>query len=52
MSHIHSSRRKSSAIREKRDFYGKPDNTILLSNYIELTSLKEVVKEIIPVSPL
>lgn len=30
------------------DFYGKPDNTILMSKYIELTSLKEVVKEIIP----
>ena len=32
----------------KPNFYGKPDNTILLSKYIELTSLKEVVKEIIP----
>jgi len=30
------------------DFYGKPDNSILLSKYIELTSIKEVVKEIIP----
>ncbi len=36
------------AVRSKPDFYGKPDNTILLSKYIELTSLKEVVKEIIP----
>jgi hypothetical protein len=31
-----------------KDFYGEPDNTILMSKYIELTSLKEVVKEIIP----
>ncbi|HPT21622.1 MAG TPA: hypothetical protein PLR88_06720 [Bacteroidales bacterium] len=30
------------------DFYGKPDNTIHMSNYIELTSLKEVIKEIVP----
>ena len=30
------------------DFYGKPENTILMSDYIELTSLREVVKEIIP----
>jgi hypothetical protein len=35
-------------VRKRPDFYGKPDNTILLSKYIELTSLKEVVKEIIP----
>jgi hypothetical protein len=39
---------KNIVTREERDFYGKPDNTILLSKYIELTSLKEVVKEIIP----
>jgi hypothetical protein len=30
------------------DFYGKPENTIKMSDYIELTSLREVVKEIIP----
>ena len=30
------------------DFYGKPENTILLADYIELTSVREVVKEIIP----
>lgn len=30
------------------DFYGKPDNTVKMSDYIELTSLREVVKEIIP----
>lgn len=35
------------AAREK-NFYGKPDNSILLSTYIELTSLKEVIKEIVP----
>jgi hypothetical protein len=33
---------------KEQNFYGKPDNTILLSKYIELTSLREVVKEIIP----
>jgi hypothetical protein len=30
------------------DFYGKPENTIKMSDYIELTSLREIVKEIIP----
>jgi hypothetical protein len=30
------------------DFYGQPENTIKMSDYIELTSLREVVKEIIP----
>lgn len=30
------------------DFYGSPDNTIEIARYIELTSLKEVVKELIP----
>jgi len=30
------------------DFYGKPENTIKMEEYIELTSLREVVKEIIP----
>lgn len=30
------------------DFYGKPENTIKMTDYIELTSLREVVKEIIP----
>lgn len=30
------------------DFYGKPENTIKMSDYIELTSVREVVKEIIP----
>ncbi len=30
------------------DFFGKPENTIKMSDYIELTSLREVVKEIIP----
>jgi hypothetical protein len=39
---------KNQERRDKPDFYGKPDNTILLSNYIEMTSLKEVVNEIIP----
>jgi hypothetical protein len=30
------------------DFYGQAENTIKMSDYIELTSLREVVKEIIP----
>lgn len=30
------------------DFYGKPENTVKMADYIELTSLREVVKEIIP----
>jgi hypothetical protein len=30
------------------DFYGKPESTIRMADYIELTSLREVVKEIIP----
>ncbi len=30
------------------DFFGKPENSILMSDYIELSSLREVVKEIIP----
>jgi MG2 domain len=30
------------------DFYGKPENTINMADYIELTSLKEVVKELLP----
>lgn len=30
------------------DFFGKPENTIKMSDYIELTSLREVVKEIMP----
>ena len=38
----------NTAIKPKPNFYGKPDNTILLAKYIELTSLKEVVKEISP----
>jgi hypothetical protein len=30
------------------DFYGMPENSIKMADYIELTSLREVVKEIIP----
>jgi len=30
------------------DFYGNPENSIKMADYIELTSLREVVKEIIP----
>jgi hypothetical protein len=31
-----------------QDFYGKPESTIKMSDYIELTSIREVVKEILP----
>jgi hypothetical protein len=30
------------------DFYGKPENSVRMADYIELTSLREVVKEILP----
>jgi hypothetical protein len=30
------------------DFYGKPEKTIKMSDYIELTTVREVVKEILP----
>jgi hypothetical protein len=30
------------------DFYGKPDLNILLATYIELSSLKEIIKELVP----
>jgi hypothetical protein len=30
------------------DFYDKPVETIVMSNYIELTSMKEIIKELIP----
>jgi len=30
------------------DFFDKPENAIILADYIELTSIREVVKEIIP----
>jgi hypothetical protein len=43
--------RKKNAVEAKTnvtDFYGKPENTIKMADYIELTSLREVVKEIIP----
>ena len=35
-------------VEEKPDFYGASDSEIRLSAYIELTSLKEVIKEIMP----
>ena len=37
-----------SKLNGRPDFYGEPDNTILLSDYIELTTLREVFKEIVP----
>lgn len=33
---------------DKPDFFGEPDMEVLMSNYIELTSLKEAIKEIVP----
>lgn len=39
---------KEKSIRDKNDFFGKPENTILLSKYIEFASLGEAIKEIIP----
>jgi len=30
------------------DFYGKPENSVRMEDYIELTSVREVIKEIIP----
>jgi hypothetical protein len=43
-------RKKSTAAlkTDSPDFFGKPENTIKMSDYIELTSVREVVKEIIP----
>jgi hypothetical protein len=32
----------------KHDFYGQPDKSILMSKYIELTSVKEIISELIP----
>ena len=32
----------------KYNFYGDPDNTIRMSSFIELTSIKEIVKELVP----
>lgn len=40
--------KSASAKKTVPDFYGKPERTILLSDFIELTTLREVVKEIIP----
>jgi len=37
-----------SRLNVRPDFYGVPDNTILLADYIELTTLREVFKEIVP----
>ena len=39
---------KQMHVAEKPDFYGAPDSEIQMSAYIELTSLKEVIKEIMP----
>jgi len=39
---------QTTPMRAIHDFYGKPENTILMADYIELSTLREVVKEIIP----
>ncbi|HSO77626.1 MAG TPA: hypothetical protein VLQ76_03595, partial [Bacteroidales bacterium] len=31
-----------------KDFYGRPDNSVLMSTFIRMTSLREAIKEIIP----
>ncbi len=36
------------AILPGKDFYGRPDNSTLMSTFIRLTSLREAIKEIIP----
>jgi hypothetical protein len=36
------------ALEESGNFYGKPDRRIILSDYIELTDIREVIKEIMP----
>jgi hypothetical protein len=38
----------SNTILPARDFYGRPDNSTLMSTFIRLTSLREAIKEIIP----
>jgi len=37
-----------SAGKEGMDFFGQPDNSVRLADFIELTTVKEVLKEIIP----
>jgi hypothetical protein len=32
----------------RHNFYGNPENTIVMSNYIELTSIREVIRELVP----
>ena len=33
---------------EEPDFFGKPDDTVYISRFIELNSLKEIIKELVP----
>jgi hypothetical protein len=40
--------KSAKAAEEFSNFYGKPDRRILLSDYIELTDIREVIKEIMP----
>jgi len=39
---------KNKEFPQSPDFFGKPDNSVSMSTFIELTSLKEAIKEIIP----
>ncbi len=32
----------------RHNFYGNPENTIVMANYIELTSIREVIRELVP----
>lgn len=41
-------KQKEAAEKSIPDFYGKPENTLKMADYIELGSIREVVKEIIP----
>ncbi len=40
--------KSATIVPEDKDFYGVPDDTILVSRYIELSSLREIIKEIVP----
>jgi hypothetical protein len=41
-------KQKDESVTNVHDFYGEPDKKINLSDYIELTTVREVLKEIVP----
>jgi hypothetical protein len=41
-------RMATGSVDEGTNFYGEPDDTILITRFIELASLKEIIKEIVP----